>query len=447
MSPFVASNQAVTPWPATTPSSPSRQRPAWSLQRRLGFRFVASLVLLWLVPFPCGFVPGTGWVTNAFTRAWTALVTTVGTLVLHRSVSIEASNSSDKLGDWLQLGLLFVLAAVAAAVLSAVDRRRWDYERASRWLDAYLRFFVGATLLTYGFDKVFHAQFVSPSPWKLEERFGEASPMGLLWTFMGYSTPYSIFTGLAEVVPAILLFFRRTATLGALLLALVMTNVVLLNFCYDVPVKIFSTELWLASVYLAAPRFVALFDVLVRGRPVAAWSPTPLFARAGLDRAARIGGVALGAWFVYSAAVEFWHVAQHRSALVASSTGPAGLWDVVAETRDGALVATDDATHWQRLGISAHDTTLLLSYRRVDGEYERQYFVVDRGKKTLTIDPDPGEPRETWTFSQPDEDHLMLSGALDGHTRVIELRRDRSRRAWRLMTRGFHLVNNGAYNL
>ncbi len=54
---------------------------------------------------------------------------------------------------------------------------------------------------------------------------------------MGYSTPYNVFTGLVETVPAMLLFFRRTATLGALLLVAVLANVVMLNLCYDVPVE------------------------------------------------------------------------------------------------------------------------------------------------------------------------------------------------------------------
>ena len=41
-----------------------------------------------------------------------------------------------------------------------------------------------------------------------------------------------------EVLGALLLLFRRTTALGAAVLAVVLVNVVMMNFCYDVPVKI-----------------------------------------------------------------------------------------------------------------------------------------------------------------------------------------------------------------
>ena len=40
--------------------------------------------------------------------------------------------------------------------------------------------------------------------------------MGILWKLMGHSYGYNLFTGLAEAVPAALLFWRRTTTVGAL---------------------------------------------------------------------------------------------------------------------------------------------------------------------------------------------------------------------------------------
>ena len=56
---------------------------------------------------------------------------------------------------------------------------------------------------------------------------------------MGYSRPYAIFCGLVETVGGLLLFWQRTTTLGALIVAASMANVAMLNFSYDVPVKLF----------------------------------------------------------------------------------------------------------------------------------------------------------------------------------------------------------------
>jgi 4-amino-4-deoxy-L-arabinose transferase-like glycosyltransferase len=42
-------------------------------------------------------------------------------------------------------------------------------------------------LLGYGFAKVFPLQFAQPSAFRLGQQLGDMSPMGLLWTFMGFS--------------------------------------------------------------------------------------------------------------------------------------------------------------------------------------------------------------------------------------------------------------------
>src|SRR5206468_1346164 len=80
-------------------------------------------------------------------------------------------------------------------------------------------------VLGYGISKVFFGQFPLPFPGRLVQRFGDASPMGLMWTFMGASPAYVFFAGAMETIGAGLLLFRRTTTLGALVLSGVMLNV------------------------------------------------------------------------------------------------------------------------------------------------------------------------------------------------------------------------------
>jgi hypothetical protein len=125
-------------------------------------------------------------------------------------------------------------------------------------------------LLTYGFAKVPPQQFTMPGADLLLRTYGDSSPMGLLWTFMGFSPAYTMFAGLAELVPGFLLLFRRTATLGALVGTATMLNVVVLNFCYDVPVKLFSAHLLAALVVIALPDVPRLVNLFVLNRPVAA---------------------------------------------------------------------------------------------------------------------------------------------------------------------------------
>lgn len=93
-------------------------------------------------------------------------------------------------------------------------------------------------MIGYGLIKVFALQMLKPQLQQLVAPLGDLTRMGLVWTFMGISPVYQSFTGAAEVMGGLLLFWRRTRLLGATIVAVVMTNVVLLNFLYDIPVKL-----------------------------------------------------------------------------------------------------------------------------------------------------------------------------------------------------------------
>jgi uncharacterized membrane protein YphA (DoxX/SURF4 family) len=127
-----------------------------------------------------------------------------------------------------------------------------------------MRFTLASILLAYGISKVFDLQFSPPDVRVLNERYGDSSPMELLWTFVGFSVPYTIFSGVVEVIPGVLLLFRRTAVLGALMAVAVMLNVALLNFCYDVPVKLYSSLYVLMALFLLLPDVPSLFQFFLR---------------------------------------------------------------------------------------------------------------------------------------------------------------------------------------
>ena len=76
---------------------------------------------------------------------------------------------------------------------------------------------LGIMMINYGSVKVIPAQFPTPALSRLLERFGNASPQGMLWTSMGASQSYSFFAGLTEVMGGMLLFVPRLATLGLIL--------------------------------------------------------------------------------------------------------------------------------------------------------------------------------------------------------------------------------------
>lgn len=140
------------------------------------------------------------------------------------------------------------------------------------WLKLGLRSFLFLNMMAYGFAKVALIQFSEPTLERLIMPVGELTPMRLLWTFMGYSAVYQIFAGLLEVAGGFLLLFRKTTTLGALLIAGVMSNVALMNFTFDVPVKNLATHLFVFSLILAAFDYKRILPVFVFNKDIKAQS-------------------------------------------------------------------------------------------------------------------------------------------------------------------------------
>ena len=172
--------------------------------------------------------------------------------------TIRISNpaiSSDSTTFYLLMVVLFFLAIVLVATFSWLDL--WKKHRTTivQVIKLVLTFYLSVIMLKYGFDKIFKAQFYLPEPNTL------FTPLGLLdkdiayWSTMGASSTYNIFMGLAEVIPAILLFFSRTRILGLFILWGVLTNVVFVNVGFDISVKLYSSFLWLICFLLLAPSF------------------------------------------------------------------------------------------------------------------------------------------------------------------------------------------------
>ena len=192
---------------------------------------------------------------DAYRRMWHAIVPWVGEnlLHLHGDMREVANGSGDQLYDYILLLCFFIVAIIATAIWSWIDRKRTNYDQLYEWLRVFVRMMLAVAMISYGANKLFRMQFPEPPLYRFVDYYGNSSPMGLLWTFMGMSRAYSLFTGVAEMLGGLLLVVPRFTTLGALVTFAVMSNVWMLNFCYDVPRKIFSTHLVLMSLFLLLP--------------------------------------------------------------------------------------------------------------------------------------------------------------------------------------------------
>ena len=452
-------NEASEPLPQTTQpqeNTPEFSTAPWPLWLRIVFRFVFSFLVLYILPFPLSTIseafPRTSYLVRWYRQMWHALVPWVGAHILHLSkpITYYPAGSGDKTSDYVQLLCFTVIAVVATAIWMLFDRRRKQYRPLHEGLRIYVRYALAFTMFGYGFAKLPYGQFRPPSLDRLIEPYGAFTPMGTLWYFMGVSWVYTIFAGIAEVTGGFLLLFRRTATLGALVVFADMLNVVMLNYSYDVSVKLYSTALLLMAVFLLAPELRRLIRFFLLDRSTAP-SAIRFPWREQWMRPARtavktlIIGVA-----VYGTLWPYIRMMRHYSAMAAKTKTPLyGIYNVEGVGRDASGNAISDvvATNWRRVAFD-NKYGPFVAVVMADDSMPRYFTKFDTAKHTIalsTYDTLARIPIGVLTYSRPDADHLILQGIFNGRPVDLNLRKmDASK--YRLFSSGFHWTNEYSNN-
>jgi hypothetical protein len=372
----------------------------------------------------------------------------VGSRILHVDVIIQPTGSGDTMRAYVGC-LCAVVAAAALALLwtaGALLLQRWrpDWNADGR-LDGLVRvlvrFFLCQMLFGYGFAKVIPLQFAQPSSSRLARQLGDMSPMGLLWTFMGFSPTFQISTGAVEVLGGLLLTTRRTTLVGALVTLAAMTHIFALNMCFDVPVKLYTANYLMMSVFLIAPELPRLTRVLVLGKSVEAMPLPPLLGHVALDRFAHVSRTLLVVAMLSSqirGSYKLW------SDMYGGPPAPlAGRWETVSIQVDAKKPDKDDPMNWSRLDFSNRKFVSLTGPKPPSQVYMITWD--NEGKKlALSRFGTPGFSA-TFTYELPEPDKLELHGSMDGKATSATLKRAPEKR-YELMDRGFHWIQELPYN-
>jgi len=271
----------------------------------------------------------------------------------------------------------------------------------------------------------------------LMQTYGDSSPMGLLWTFMGASETYTMFVGSAEMIAGVLLFPRKTSTLGALMSLGILSNVVALNFSYDVPVKLFSSHLLAMAIFLLLPEARRLANFFVLHRPVEYVRVEPLFRRPLWHRSALVFS---SLFLIAVIGTSLYQSYDQRQFLTAQRSPLYGVWEV--EEFNLGSTSTASFQRWRRL---IFDAPTRVGVQTAD-VLERFGLQLDQEKRTLTLRKrdDPGW-KTTLTYEQVSPEVLTLAGSLNGSEMTMRLRRSGERK-FLLTDRGFHWINEFPFN-
>ncbi|KAA9357576.1 DoxX family protein [Larkinella humicola] len=421
----------------------------WNPAQKLVFRFFFAYFLLYVFPFPLSNVPGSYFLTSSYNDVWHTLVPWVGRTILHlpNEITVFPNGSGDTTFNYVQLFCLVVLAFAATLVWSVLDRNRPNYHTLLYGLLVLLRYYLAITMFTYGFAKVFKTQFPFPGITRLMEPYGYSSPMGLAWTFMGYSTVYNWFTGLGEVIGGALLLFRKTTALGAIILVAVIGNIVAINFCFDVPVKLYSSNLLLMALFILTTDGRRLMNVLWLNRPAPALDLTP-FRTSRRWRIGRIIFKTLAISFVLYGQTYGGFITAKQYGDHAPKHPLYGLYQVETFARNGDTLAPmlTDTTRWRQVMVGGYKSYPTLTIRYMNDSLRNYAFEPDTAKlQAILYARSDTAHKYRLTYQQPDTNSLILAGSNQIDSIYIRLKKQDIRQ-FLLVNRGFHWINEYPMN-
>ncbi|HEX6223177.1 MAG TPA: DoxX family protein [Chryseolinea sp.] len=412
----------------------------WPQGCLIAFRFFFAYFIFYMFPFPLNYLPKVSVVYQPLTELSTALCTYIAKSLTGFDPGIHGINngSGDTTLNYARLYLFTAYSLVITIVWSLADRRRRNYDKLWYWLTILLRYYLAVTMISYGMAKIFKTQFGFPSLDRLHQSFGDASPMGLLWTFMGYSTAYNIFTGAGEFVGGLLLFFRRTRLIGALIVIVVMSHVAMLNFAYDVPVKLFSLHLLSMAIFLIVPDAKNILNIFLFNKPTLPEIVKPIYYN-GKTR-----------WFYFIAKGLFVGFILTTNTMnqidtrkeIARHAGDANRFDplmgefvVESFELNGELVPPGkmDTRRWGKVTINKKN----IDIQSTDGGSIPWHFH-GNSKKIVLLSKDLST-MGNFRF-EGDSTRLILQGVLNEDSLKIKLKR-KSADSFVLVTRGFHWIN------
>jgi len=233
--------------------------------------------------------------------------------------------------------------------------------------------------------------------------------------------------------------------LGAMLCSFILSNVVLMNFCFDVPVKLFSSNLLLIAVFILAPDANRLADFFLRNKPVPAAAPEPKFSDARMQTI----------WFVVKftviVAITYLNIVHTitKNAIQGDAafkrTPLFGVYNVekFVKNNDTSQQVSADPSQWKSLNIIFPKEATIGMMN--DSIKLYSFFTDTINKKIKLYIHKNSADQSTLTYYLVDSTHLVLNGTLNGDSVYILLQKQDLNKL-PLLNRKFHWINEYPYN-
>jgi len=173
------------------------------------------------------------------------------------------SAGPQRLTDWI---ILLAIALVGSVIWAAIETRRQrtaDYDTLYYWVRVIVRYRLAIGIIAYGFIKLFPLQAPYPSLSNLNTNYGDFTRWKLFSLSLGVVPNYESFLGLVEIIGGLLLFYRRSASVGAFIIAIFLGNVFMSNLAYGGGDDVYSLYLITLSLFVLSYDVQRLLNLLV----------------------------------------------------------------------------------------------------------------------------------------------------------------------------------------
>lgn len=239
----------------------------WKDREKLIFRFFFLFFILQAIPLSVDFfkiVFGFNWFHISY-----------GDIFNLTRLSAKFLPGTDSFINWIIVAIIAIIGAVAWGKSKYKDI---DYDQFYYWLRVVVRYRLAIGIIGYGFIKFFPLQAPFPSISNLNTSYGDFTDWKIFSMSLGIVPSYEAFLGAIEILAGLLLFFRKTATIGAAIILVFTGNVFVSNLAYEGGEFVYATYLVTFALFLLWFDAQRIYNLVSLERPTLPNSFKPHFA-------------------------------------------------------------------------------------------------------------------------------------------------------------------------
>jgi hypothetical protein len=401
----------------------------WSEKEKTVFRFLFLFFVIQALPISVDLFKllfGTNWLQLSY-----------GDIFNLTRLSAKFIPGADSFINWI---IIAVLALIGSIVWGRSVYKQQDHDKLYYWLRVIVRYRLAIGIIGYGFIKFFPLQAPFPSISNLNTAYGDFTDWKIFSMSLGIVPNYESFLGAIEILAGLLLFFRKTATIGALIILVFTGNVFISNLAYEGGEYVYAVYLVSFALFVISFDAVRVYNLISLERPTEPNKYKPEFI--GRQRNMRLAvKTFLVFFFVFLYGFKTYSGLHHDSYQFPKTTGlvnAAGIYNVSEfkiNNKDLPYSATDTTRwkdvvfeKWATLSVRSNRPVLIDSanYEQIftkdqDRDYElagsagRHYYsyTIDAVNHVLSLENKnshyKGE-RLKLSFTRPDSSTIILSG-------------------------------------